>query len=1072
MKKQLLLLAALAIACGAPAGMTGSHSNWGITAAAQTNSDKVTGVVKDSNGEPLIGVSVKVKGTTRGTVTDLDGRYSIKAPSTATLVFSYVGYNAVELPAAQAERVTLTNNEHELEEVVITGEFGMKRVARAVGSSAQNVKASDITESGRTDFITALQGRVSGMTVTNTSGAPGASTQVILRSATSISGNNQPLYIVDGIPMNNSTFNGGNSFAIADAVSVRDGDFSSRGNDFNPEDIESMTVLKGAAAAALYGSDASNGAIIITTKKGSRGHAKITYSNQLSWSKAYGWPKIQNKYTNGAYGATNYYYTKAYGGLYDGLIDTYDNTAAILQTGFMHRHNVSVQAGNDRMSIRGSASFTDQDGVIKTTNLKRQNISLAGRAELSKYVSFEGSMQYVHQSNVKAQRFQSGPLYRSYRWPNVDDMSNYMDADGVHMRYPNYYTDTDLLNPLFALYKNKNNDKTDRFITAMSLNITPIEHTYIKGQFGWDVSTSQYEYATHPYYRSNNIGSINGGSYNLAKYNTNDPTINILAGYNNTFNEKYTLGVQVGYHQRENGVTSMSTYGENFQVIDFYSINNCLPSTVVAKKKTTKRRLQGISGALELGYANMLFANFRFRNDWSSTLPKNNNHFFYPSVELSWVVTELPGLKNLGWLNYLKIRGAFAQVGKDAPALSIDPELEATEQTGGGYRYGYTGPNKALKPEMNTSWEVGFEARLWDNRVNADFTWFHTHCADQIVEGFRLSYATGFVLNNLNVGTFNTWGWEAHVDADLVKAGDFTWNLGINASHTKSKVVYLPENVSEYYNAYTWNSGNIRNGIMVGEPITSLTGRGYLRNDKGEVLLNPTTGMPIIDSKWKVLGDREPWLRYGITTSLSYKGFRLSAMFSGRFNATMVNGTSRAMVADGFDELSIRMREGGDNQFFGVYQDGHENPTYYTQRDAYLGNIPNGYKVGDEVPGSYNPNYSTSSVTPMAGSYYLYWMNNYDEPWVQKHIHYLRCQELRLSYNVPSAWLKKTTRGLVQNALIYVAGNDLFTLTNYQGYDVVGNSLSAAAGGVGGEGIDCWSLPSPRTYSLGLSVTF
>ena len=230
--------------------------------------------------------------------------------------------------------------------------------------------------------------------------------------------------------------------------------------------------------------------------------------------------------------------------------------------------------------------------------------------------------------------------------------------------------------------------------------------------------------------------------------------------------------------------------------------------------------------------------------------------------------------------------------------------------------------------------------------------------------------------------------------------------------------------------------------------------------------------MPIIDSKWKVLGDREPWLRYGITTSLSYKGFRLSAMFSGRFNATMVNGTSRAMVADGFDELSIRMREGGDNQFFGVYQDGHENPTYYTQRDAYLGNIPNGYKVGDEVPGSYNPNYSTSSVTPMAGSYYLYWMYNYDEPWVQKHIHYLRCQELRLSYNVPSAWLKKTTRGLVQNALIYVAGNDLFTLTNYQGYDVVGNSLSAAAGGVGGEGIDCWSLPSPRTYSLGLSVTF
>lgn len=1071
MKKQCVLLAALAIACGAPVGMT-SVDHLGFTAMAQTNSGKVTGVVKDSNGEPLIGVTVKVKGTNIGTVTDLNGNYSIKAGPNQTLEFSYIGYDAISVPASQAALVVLLNNERQLDEVVVTAEFGMKRVARTVGSSVQNVKASDIIESGRTDFITALQGRVSGMNVTSTSGAPGASTQVVLRSATSISGNNQPLYIVDGVPMNNTTFNAATGFAVDDDTSgnnVRNGDFASRGNDFNPEDIESMTVLKGAAAAVLYGSDASNGAIIITTKKGRSGRARITYSNQLSWSKAYGWPKIQEKYANGAYGSTNYYYTRAFGGLFDHSIPTYDNTSAILQTGFMHRHNVSVQAGNDKMSIRASASFTDQDGVIKTTDLKRQNLSVAGRAEINKYISFEGSMQYVHMTNTKAQRYTAGPLYRSYRWPHVDNMANYMDADGIHMRYPEYYTDTDLLNPLFALYKNKNNDKTDRIISAFTLNITPIEHTYIRGQFGWDASTSQYEYATHPYYRSSNIGSTNGGTYNLVKYNTNDPTINLLAGYQNVFfGDKFSFGVQVGYHQLENGVTSLASYGSNFQVIDFYSINNCDPATVVSKKRATKRRIQAISGSLELGYANMLFANFRFRNDWSSTLPKDNNHFFYPAVELSWILTELKPLKDLGWLNYLKLRGSFAQVGKDAPVLSIDPELEPTELTGGGYKYGFTGPNKTLKPEMNTSWEVGAEARFWNNRINTDFTWFHTHCADQIVKGFRMSYATGFVLNNMNVGTFNTWGWEWHIDVDAIKTRDWTWNIGFNASHTNSKVVYLPENLTEYYDAYTWNSGNIRNGIVMGEPVTTVTGRDYLRNDRGEIIISPSTGLPVIDTQWKVLGNREPKLRFGITTALTYKNFRLSAMFSGRYHATMVNGTSRALLTDGFDDYSVKLREDGYYVFNGVLQDGNENPSYYKDGDV----IPAGYSVGDEIPGSYNPTVNNIAVHPFWGSANTLSALNNDAPWVQKKINYLRCQELRLNYNIPSAFLQKVTRGIIQNANVYVAGNDLFTLTNYKGYDVVGNTMSAAAGGVGGEGIDCWSLPSPRTYTFGLSVTF
>ena len=1050
MKKHCVLLTALFIACGAPVGMN-VFPDVGFTAEAQSN--KVTGVVKDADGEPLIGVSIKVKGTNKVTVTDINGRYSIAAPAGSTLVFTYVGLKAKEVPAAKAADVVMEADSKELGEVVITGEFGMKRVARAVGSSVQNIKAADIQESGRTDFISALQGRVSGMTVTSSGGAPGASTTVVLRSATSISGNNAPLYVVDGVPMNNSSFNPTSGFAVEDGgdagLNPRSTDFSSRGNDFNPDDIESMTVLKGAAAAALYGSDASNGAIIITTKKGRNGKAHITYSNQLSWSKAYGWPEIQNKYTNGAYDATNYYYGAHFGGLYAPGTKFYDNAAALMQTGFMHKHNVAVEAGNERMSIRGSGQFFNQDGVIKTTNLKRYNISLSGRAEVAKWLKFEGSAQYVHQNNAKVGRGLYGPLYYAYRWPNVDDMRNYLAADGSHMRYPNYYIDTDLLNPLFGIYKNKNQDETDRVITALSVNIIPVEHTYVRAQLGFDVSSSTYISAKHPYYRSGNQASDdanNTGVYNIAKYNTSDPTFNLLTGYDNDFFDgRFHLGLQFGYHQLENKVTSLASYGTNFSVIDFYSIQNCQNSTIVSKQRSTRRRVQAISGQAEFGFYNRAYVTFRFRNDWSSTLPTNNNSYFYPAVEASYVVTEHKAVQEaMPWMNYLKLRGAIAQVGKDAPVLSIYPELEPTGLTGGGYKYGYTGPNLNLKPEMTTSYEVGFEGRWWDNRINADFTYFWTHCKDQIVTGFRLSYATGFVLNNMNVGTFNTHGWEGHVDVDVLKLSDFTWNVGFNASHTTSKIVDLPENLTAYYNAYTWNSGNIRNGVMLGSPITTVTGLAYERNSKGQILINPSTGLPRVSSKWSVLGDREPFLRFGFTTALRYKGWRLSAMFQGRYHADVVNGTMRDLMGRGQSWASVKLRESGSFVFNGVLYDGKQETA--------------------------NPTVNTIAVDMVKYGAYVY--AGADEDWVQHKINYIRCQELRLAYNIPGKWLQKVTRNLIQSGMVYLSGNDLFTITNYTGIDVAGNTMSAAAGGTGGEGYDVWSLPNPRTYSFGLSVTF
>lgn len=1014
-----------------------------ITQSLAAQQKTVTGVVADVNtNDPLPGVNVVVKKTTRGSSTDVNGRYSISASQGDILVFTSIGYQQIEATVGSSNQldVKMTADVQNLEEVVVTAEFGMKRIARAVGSSAQNIKATEIIESGRENFISSLQGRVAGMSVTSTSGAPGASNTVVLRSVTSISGNNSPLYIIDGIPMNNSTFNPINQTNPANEYySVRNLDYTSRGSDLNPEDIESMTVLKGAAAAALYGSDASNGAIIITTKKGTAGKGKISYNNSFRWDDAYGYPQMQQKYTNGQYGTTNYYWQNRFGGLYPDGMMLYDNFSKTLQTGFTQRHNFSAEGGSDKVTLRAAVSTLDQKGVIKTSDYNRFNISLSGRAVINTWLTVESSLSYAATKNNKVPIGTEGPLYRSMLWPIVDDMSEYLAADGIRMARPDYYLDGDLLNPMFGLYKNKFYDTSDRFLSNVSAMLTPIKNTFLKVQLGWDVGMQTYITSRHPYYSAQNAGN---GYYNISKNNFSDPTINIIAGYNNSFlNKKLSLSAQFGYHQYENGVTMVGTTGNKFAVPDFQSIINCDPLSISSVQRNTKRRIQAVSAQVELGYNNMAFVTFRARNDWSSTLPVANNSFFYPAVEGSFIFSELPFMKGNSYVSFLKLRATIAQVGKDASPLSVDPQLEATALWGGGYRYGFTGPNKKLVPEMNTSKELGFEGRFLKNRINVDFTYFWTNCEDQIVNGFRLSYGTGFVLNNMNVGAFRTWGYELHIDGDIVKtATGLVWNVGVNASHTDSMVDFLPANVSEYYNAYTWNSGNIRNGIQVGNPITTYTGNAYLRNTAGQVLISPTSGLPLTSSLWTVIGNREPKLRFGVTTNLTYKNFRFSAMFSGRYKATVVNGTKRLMMQYGTSDESVALRESDPVVFNGVLQDGNEN----------------------------TPTPTVNSIAVNYGAYATTFTGG-DEDWLEKNVNYLRLQELRFSYDIPKKLLARTP---LAQASVFFTGNDLAVWTNYSGIDAVGNTVSAAAGGTGGEGMDVWSLPSPRGYSVGLSITF
>ncbi len=1006
---------------------------------------KVSGVVIDDKGQPVIGASVLVQGTRTGVAADLDGKFVLNVPGNAVLEVSAIGYEkqTIQVRNRTSIRIELREDALILEEAVVVGEFGVKRAARAVGGAVESVRGAEIAESGRENFVTALQGRVSGVQITNSTGTPGASSSVLIRGATSISGNNQPLYVIDGIPMNNNTFNPVGNLAVrtggSETVADRNLDFSNRGSDINPEDIESMTILKGAAAAALYGSDASNGAIIITTKKGKKGKGVVSYSNLFRFDQAYRYPDLQTEFDHGMYGVTNYYTTRRYGAPYAPGTKLYDNLKNFFQTGVTQRHNVSFEAGNEFLTFRSAASITDQTGIVPTSDYKRTNVTVSGTAKLNNWLNIETSLQYASTTNTKVGKGSGGPLERTMIWPLTDDMRVYLNAAG-QIRYPNNYSDGDILNPYFDLYKNKNYDENERFISNLALNFTPFKDFLLRAQVGMDISNTTIKIVRHPDWSYNRTGT---GSYDEARVAQSNPSINLLASYKKTFG-KFNASLQAGYHQLENANKTLSVKGEKFLVREFQSISNCDITTLVSKTNDYKRRLQAISGSLELSYNNMAFLTFRARNDWSSTLPINNNQYFYPGVDASFIVSELPFFKTRSeTFSYLKFRGSVAQVGKDAPPLSIYPALESQSTTAGGYRYGFTGPNLNLRPEMNTAWEVGIEGRLFRNRIDFDVAYYKTQSKDQIITSFRLSYATGFVLNNMNVGSFETSGVEMRIGGDIIKNRDILWNLSFNWSKNWSEVTYLPENVTEYYNPYTWVSGNIRNGIKVGNPITSITGNDYQYNNKGQILIDPSSGLPLTSGAWTVLGDREPAFKFGFMTTFKYKNFSVSALLDGRLGATIVNGTKRIMMTNGYSWESVDLRKEGSKVFNGVLKDGNENTDTPTPNNiaVKLGDIQYGYAGAD-------PN------------------------WIEKDVNYLRLGEVRLNYNFNRKWLEKISKGVISAASVFATGTDLFVWTNYSGIDVVGNSNSASLGGTGGVGFDMMAIAAPRGLSFGVNITF
>jgi len=1002
-----------------------------FAAAAQAQQKTVRGQVTNEAGVPIPDVTVAVRGTTRGTQTNVEGRYVLPAADGEVLLYRLIGYTPEQrtVGAATVIDVQLKKSVTKLDEVVTTA-LGQTATAREIGTAQQTVRGADIAQSQRTNFVNALQGRVAGVTVNSTSGVPGASSSITIRGTSSISSSNQPLFIIDGLPMDNKTMNtsvlASDAPGSATAFSNRGVDFSNRAADINPDDIETLTVLKGPEASALYGIDAANGAIVITTKRGRIGGG-VEYNNSFSVASPRGKPELQRVYGPSAVGSTSFLY---FGAPYPDSVRFYDNIDGFFRNALTQKHNLSFSgaASDNKINYRISTGLTREEGVIPNAQLNRVNLTGASGVQVLPWLRSDLSMNYSYTTNSQSLKGENGPLIGLMVWPQFDNAKNYLSPAGTRIRATTLGLASEVDNPYFSVNKNHNNTKNNRLITNLGLLATPFSWGSLKANVGTDTYTNETEVLRHP---ESALGYSNNGILDLA----NDVTRSINAQTLFNVNERPVIaGIAVSGFVG----TALSDYksnteamkGQDFLDPNFISVNNTtlrLPRTTIAQ-----RRLLSAFASATASYNNYLYVTLTGRNDRTSTIPRPRNSFFYPSVSSSFIFTDaFPTLHN--YMTSGKLRAAYAEVGKDAKPYADRPSLEFKTTSGGGFGYGFTGPNPDLKPEFARSYEFGTELSFLDDRLGIDATVYRKQTKDQIVNDIRGSYGTGFVLFNLNGAVTRNSGLELSVRGTPITTPSFSWDVLANFDRSRGKVVSLPRNLPESYVSDTWLFGNVRNGNMPGLSTESLTGWFYLRNNQGQILIDPTTGLPLRSSTFIDRGyDRHPDFTLGLTNSFRYNKLSLNVLLDFRKGGDVYNATDQYLTARG---LSMRTLDRNTPRVIpGVIRDGKEN--------------------------SSNPTVNNIVVIPSQQTGYYTGIS--EELFIEKNINWVRLKDVTLSYELPAVYAR--------NASVFVTGTDLFLITNYTGLDPIVNGNTAAVGGSGGMGIDFGNFPTPRTFAFGVRL--
>ncbi|HNV74297.1 MAG TPA: SusC/RagA family TonB-linked outer membrane protein [Gemmatimonadaceae bacterium] len=1027
-KRALLALAAMPALLLAPLGVGAA------TAQAQAAQPRtVTGRVTSEQGDPMGSVSVIIKGTSQGTMTRVDGNYTIRVAVGQILVFRLIG-NAPEertVGANDVINVTLRRVATQLDAMVVTA-LGQTAQVRTLGTSQQSVEGAAISETQRQNFVNALQGRVAGVEVTSSSGVPGASSSITIRGVSSISSSNQPLMIVDGLPLDNKTLNTGvlasDAPGSATAFSNRGVDFTNRAADINPDDIESLTVLKGPEASALYGIDAANGAIVITTKRGRAGTGGFEYSSSIKMESTRNTPELQR-----TYGLTSNAGFSYFGAPYAAGTTFYDNIDGFFRTALTQRHNLAFSgaAPENRINYRVAMSADRQEGVVPNSDYSRINLTGASQSQVNRWLRADLSMQYALANNNQAYKGDNGPLIGLLLWPQTDNAKDWLTPSGNRRRLTTAAASGEADNPYFNVGKNRINSKNSRLVTNLGLIATPFSWVNVKSNIGMDSYTNENSILRHP-------ESVYGNTYNGVLDEANDITRNLTAQTLVNF-ERYditsdlSINGLVGNQVSDFKSTTAALKGQDFLDPNFVSINN----TNLRTNRTTllQRRLVSLFSSATLNYKDYLYLTGTLRNDWTSTIPQERNSFMYPSISGSFVFTDaFPSLKQ-----YLtgRLRGGYAEVGKDARPYAFRPSLEYKTTSYGGYGYGFTGPNLGLKPEFARSYEFGTELGFFKDRLGVDVTWYRKQTKDQIVNDIRGSYATGFILFNLNGAVTRNEGWEVTMRGTPVETRMIAWDVQANFERARGKVLALPNALPESYVSDTWLFGNVRNGTAPGLSTRSLTGLFYLRNNKGDILIDPTTGLPLRSTIFIDGGyDRQPDYTIGLTNTFRHRRWTLNFLVDIRKGGDVLNATEQFLTARGLSKRTLDREK--PRVIAGVLRDGKENSATPT---------PNNIVV---IPAVQTQYYTSIS----------------EELFIEKDINWLRMRDITLRYQLPRGFLR------TRDASVFVTGTDLFLITNYSGLDPIVNGNTAAVGGSGASGIDYGNFPMPRGFTFGFKVGF
>lgn len=1025
----------------------------------------ITGKVSSASGEALSNVTVVVQGTNRTVKTNADGSFSIQAAPGERLIFRSIGTNEIlqVVGTGNVYNITLIGSEEELDEVIVTA-MGIKKEKKALGYSVQDLNADELMKNKTANVINSLAGKIAGVNVTQTSGAAGAGAQVILRGGTSLERDNQPLFVVDGVIYDNSTIIGGNSaFDGAQATSSSN---SNRIMDVNPEDIENVSVLKGPAAAALYGSRAAAGAIIITTKKGKEGRTEIGFASRTSNNWVNRLPEQQNKYKRGYYNATGLldtYTTQSWGEAFGSNDVMYDNIGDFFQNSTIYDNSLNISGGNANSSFYLSASHFDQKGIIPLTGYDKTTFRFNGDQKYGKLTvgaNVAYSLANTDKTLTSAGLYNSGgsgAMTSVYRWSRNDEMRAYLNEDGSKYRMFEGLQNLqdDIENPYWTINRNKLGDETERITGSLHTSFQVLDWWNLTYRVGMD------SYLTKNSTRIGEQGAVKelwqNGMMSESDYKFNYWSSNLMSNMDKKIGD-FDLGALVGFFSEQTSTTNNRRMGYNFIVENFYSFENIVDADEIMSVNHSQRRLYGLYGELRAGYKNILYANITGRNDWTSTLPVSNRSYFYPSVGGSFVFSEL--LKDVSWLNFGKLRASWARVGKDAAPYVTNTYLWSPKEMLGGFvgtGNNWQRGNPYLKPENTTSFEIGAELKLFNNRLGIDYAYYTNNSYNQILSP-RLGQSTGYIFVSVNAGDIYNKGMELSLTGKPIVKEGFVWESTLNMSKNKGTVDNLLTGVDILY-VTDVQVGNAKAASFNGGDFMAISGSKWTRNDQGKIVLDANTGMPTSDNLATYnIGNREPKLTGGFNNSFQYKNLNLSFLFDFRVGGEIYNGTDYFMTVNG---MSKRTMQRDVLTLDGVVNTGTAAaPVYEDKTFTY------------EAGGFYDIRGIQTSGESIIQNY---WSDFYtrESANFMTNTNWLRLRSISLSYNFANELVKNVGLSkVIKGATATLTGTNLWLLTNYKGMDP---ETSAAGSGIVGSssvGIDYNGVPSTTGVALGINLKF